>query len=459
MYKRQADTEKEESEDILKKDGNVTPGSTYAAATSIGLNTTYNATTSRTSVTHWYKFTMSKAGMVQLKFAHANLSSASNSTAWRIDFIADQVGGLVTVTSGMQDTQNQTAKIGLDAGTYYVQITGTGVLTVGSAAYSFSVQYEDTYCETEQNNTIATADNYDRLGQTITGSISSASDTDYYKITSTTKGYLSFQLQHDKVSGRLSTDIYSVAVCDAAGNTMYTMTSKKDEEKTESVNFGLDAGTYYLKVQAYAKNAVEKEYTLCVNKIENRKTSVTSVKSTAYNKLKVSWKVVPAAASYQIYRSTKKDGDYQHIKTIDSVGTSSWTDSSVKTGKTYYYKIKTVVKTQNGEQTSGFSNVKSAKAVPAKTTLKAKASDAKNVKLTWSKVKGVSGYEIYRSNSKDGKYSKVKTISKGSTTSYKNGKLKKSTTYYYKIRAYRKVNGKKVYGSYSSVVSVKTKAK
>ena len=977
-----ADTEKEESEDILKKDGNVNPGSTYAAATSIGLNTTYNATTSSTSRRHWYKFTMSKAGMVQLKFAHANLSGTNNSAAWKIDFIADQYGSaMVSVDSSFSDTQNQTAKIGLEAGTYYVQITGNiGFTTAGSAAYSFSVQYEDTYCETEQNNTIATADNYDRLGQTITGSISSASDTDYYKITSTTKGYLSFQLQHDKVSGRLSTDIYSVAVCDAAGNTMYTMTSKKDEEKTESVNFGLDAGTYYLKVsgipyldaagslavqgangetyklkaswtnadnwesesnddintadtmtsgkavygslygvsdsdyygfqttkdgyivinlqhskvtgrqnkaiyavtvcdtsgnsiyemtgkaedestdsiklglsagkyyikvagqnayyggnyvikttfkacstwehesndtydtantavsgttysgdirtysdvdyfktslsangyinvklthpvvsgqettnmfvlsvirkvdkdqytevyttkirggdtsistpnlglpkgeyyikiagtgnttgtllsgtsypvnydvcikaktasdrevesndsaatantvkngktyygstssssdkdyykikmskagylqikfghknsqstascynvvlynkdnseiykftntgtetsytscklgldageyyvcvsqastlytgdyticltqkaasgwetenngdwasadniqvgkavkgvitgyssdedyyrftltkaqyinfslahekindagrswyvtlynantkrgyqdydhiysyagstytessavklsrgtyylkvQAFAKNAVDKEYTICVNKIGNKKTSVTSVKSTAYNKLKVSWKVVPAAASYQVYRSTKKDGDYQNIKTIDSVGTSSWTDSSVKTGKTYYYKIKVVVKTQNGNQTSGFSNVKSAKAVPAKTTLKAKASNAKNVKLTWSKVKGANGYEIYRSNRKDGKYQKVKTISKGGTTSYKDGKLKKSTTYYYKIRAYRKVDRKKVYGSYSSVVSVKTKAK
>lgn len=851
------DTETEESEEVVRKDGNVTPGSTYATAASIGLNTTYKATTSRKSVTHWYKFTMSKAGMVQLKFAHANLSSTSNSPAWKIDFIADQFGGMVSVNSGLQDTQNQTAKIGLEAGTYYVQVTGRGVLTIGSSDYSFSVQYEDIYCETEQNDSISTADNYTKLGQTITGSISSTSDTDYYKITSAAKGYLSFQLQHDKVSSKLATDIYSVAVCDASGNTIYTMTSRTDEEKTESVNFGLAAGTYYLKVsgvtylnasgsfaiygtngetyklnaswtnadnwesesndtydiantavsgitysgdigtysdvdyfkttlsangyinvklthpvvsgqettnmfvfsvirkvdkdqytevyttnirggdtsvstpnlglpkgeyyvkiagtgnsagtllsgtsypvnydvcikaktagnrevesndsaatansvkngktyygsissssdkdyykikmskagylqlkfghknnqstascynvvlynkdnseiykftstgtetsftscklglaageyyvcvsqastlytgdyticmtqkaasgwetenngdwasadnikvgkavngvitgytsdedcyrftltkaqyinfslahekindagrswyvvlynangkrvsrkdddhiysyagstyteskavklskgtyylkvQAFAKNAVEKEYTLCVNKIENRKTSVTSVKSTAYNKLKVSWKVVPAATSYQIYRSTAKDGDYQNIKTINSVGTSSWTDSSVKTGKTYYYKIKTVVKTQNGEQTSGFSNVKSAKAVPAKTTLKAKASDAKNVKLTWSKVKGASGYEIYRSNSKDGKYSKVKTISKGSTTSYKNGKLKKSTTYYYKIRAYRKVNGKKVYGSYSSVVSVKTKAK
>ena len=77
----------------------------------------------------------------------------------------------------------------------------------------------------------------------------------------------------------------------------------------------------------------------------------------------------------------------------------------------------------------------------------------------WSKVKGANGYEIYRSNRKDGKYQKVKTISKGGTTSYKDGKLKKSTTYYYKIRVYRKVDRKKVYGSYSSVVSVKTKAK
>ena len=35
--------------------------------------------------------------------------------------------------------------------------------------------------------------------------------------------------------------------------------------------------------------------------------------------------------------------------------------------------------------------------------------------------------------------------------------LKKNTTYYVKVRAYKKINGKKVYGSYSGVKTIKTK--
>lgn len=60
---------------------------------------------------------------------------------------------------------------------------------------------------------------------------------------------------------------------------------------------------------------------------------------------------------------------------------------------------------------------------------------------------------VYQSTKKGSGYNKVKTIKKGNTVSYTTKKLKKNKKYYYKVRAYRTVNGKKVYGAYSSVVT------
>lgn len=64
---------------------------------------------------------------------------------------------------------------------------------------------------------------------------------------------------------------------------------------------------------------------------------------------------------------------------------------------------------------------------------------------------------VYRATSKNGKYKAVSTIKKGSTVSYTNKKLTSKKTYYYKVRAYRVVNGKKVYSGYSKVKGVKIK--
>ena len=73
-------------------------------------------------------------------------------------------------------------------------------------------------------------------------------------------------------------------------------------------------------------------------------------------------------------------------------------------------------------------------------------------------MSGASGYEIYRSASEDGKYSRIKTVTKGSAKTYTDkSKVSSGKTYYYKIRAYRKVDGKKVYGAYSGVISKKAK--
>ena len=74
-----------------------------------------------------------------------------------------------------------------------------------------------------------------------------------------------------------------------------------------------------------------------------------------------------------------------------------------------------------------------------------------------AKDKNANGYVVYRATKKNGKYAAVKTINKGKTVTFTNKNLKKGKTYYYKIKAYKKVNGKKALGQFSAVKSVKIK--
>ncbi len=94
---------------------------------------------------------------------------------------------------------------------------------------------------------------------------------------------------------------------------------------------------------------------------------------------------------------------------------------------------------------------------PAKVT-KVTATVVKNKKkvtLKWKKVKNANGYVVYRATKKNGKYTKVKTITKASTVKFTDKKVKKGKTYYYKVRAYKKASGTKVYGTYSAARKVK----
>ena len=86
---------------------------------------------------------------------------------------------------------------------------------------------------------------------------------------------------------------------------------------------------------------------------------------------------------------------------------------------------------------------------PARVTLNQFSKlSAKKAKVTWKRQKGATGYEIYL-KSGNGKFKKVKSISKGTTTSYTIRNLKKTTKYTVKVRAYRKAGSAKAYGAYS----------
>ena len=84
------------------------------------------------------------------------------------------------------------------------------------------------------------------------------------------------------------------------------------------------------------------------------------------------------------------------------------------------------------------------KAVKKKTTINCK------------KINYASGYEVYRSTKAKKGFKKIGTTTAKSTT-FVDKKAKANKVYYYKVRAFVKVNGKKYYSKYSPVKKVKAK--
>ena len=104
-----------------------------------------------------------------------------------------------------------------------------------------------------------------------------------------------------------------------------------------------------------------------------------------------------------------------------------------------------------------FSTAVSAKTLLNTPSLTAKATGGGKVTLTWTKVAKATGYEIYYSTKKNGKYTKLKTVSKSSSRRYVDKGLARGEKYYYTIRAYRTANGVKTYSNYNTIKSVKVK--
>ena len=108
---------------------------------------------------------------------------------------------------------------------------------------------------------------------------------------------------------------------------------------------------------------------------------------------------------------------------------------------------------------SAGSTLKTATKVSKVTLSSVKSSKAKQIAVSWKTVKGASGYVVEYSTSKKftSKTTRKVTVKKGSSKKTTLNSLKSKKKYYVRVRAYKTVNGKAVYGSYSSVKSVTVK--
>ena len=99
--------------------------------------------------------------------------------------------------------------------------------------------------------------------------------------------------------------------------------------------------------------------------------------------------------------------------------------------------------------------LKAQNAILKKTVKKVKAkAKKKSALVSWKKVGKGFTYEVYRSTNPIKSFKKVKTLKKLKVTVKK---LKKGKTYYFKVRAFKKVGGKKVYTGYSNITKAKIK--
>lgn len=159
-------------------------------------------------------------------------------------------------------------------------------------------------------------------------------------------------------------------------------------------------------------------------------------------------------AVMEIWRSTSASGGYQKAGETKS---RSYTDGKVQGGRYYYYKVRAKI----AGKYSAYSEVKAA--VTKLAAPKVKKASAKKIKkkkagviVKWSKAEFATGYEIYRSKKKSGSYKKLKVLN-GSKVKYTDKKVKKKSKYYYKVKAFRSTNGKKVFSTFSNIKSVRIK--
>ena len=184
-----------------------------------------------------------------------------------------------------------------------------------------------------------------------------------------------------------------------------------------------------------------------------------NVTGKTYSSVALKWTAVSEAVGYEIYRKTGSQTEYTLLKSFTGSNITSMTDRSLLTGTRYYYKVRAFADAGNGSRIySPFTSSVGVTPYLTKPTLKKVSLKKKTATVKWKAVAGAGGYQIWRAEKKKtGKYKLVKTIKSGKTLSWKNKKLKKKKKYFYKIRAYRVIKGKKVFSSFSAVKNIKVK--
>jgi len=148
-----------------------------------------------------------------------------------------------------------------------------------------------------------------------------------------------------------------------------------------------------------------------------------------YGQVVLKWQAGSGATNYNIKRSLTSGGPYTN-DTIGSTTATSYTDTSVVDGTTYYYVVSDV--SAGGES----ANSSEASAIPmfspAPTIFLPVTTNYGLVAFSWSVSAGATSYNIKRAQSTNGPFT---TIANSATNSYNDTTVANGATYYYVVSA------------------------
>ena len=278
------------------------------------------------------------------------------------------------------------------------------------------------------------------------------SPTNVSKIVCTARSYNSITLSWNrnttatgyKLEQYKGGKLVQVAVINSNSTTSYKVTGLKT------------ATTYSFRIRAYKKSGnvtAHSGYTTL--KTLTSPTNVSKVVCTArsYNSITLSWSRNTTATGYKLEQY--KGGKWVQVAVINSNSTTSYKVTGLKTATTYSFRIRAYKKSGNVTAHSGYTKYNTLTSPTNVTSFKASKRTSSTVTLGWSKNSTATGYKIEQY--KGGKWVQIAQISSNNTAYYSVAKLKRNTSYSFRIRAYKTINGKTSHSAYTTVKTSTTK--
>ena len=251
-------------------------------------------------------------------------------------------------------------------------------------------------------------------------------------------------LKWNAVSGAAKYEVYRAR----SMNGDYIKYSTVTGTSYTNISYIENGNTYYYKVRALDANGTAGPWSDVVAVTCRLGLTAPSVTggNDSQGRPTLKWNAVTGAAKYEVYRARSKDGDYIKYSTV--TGTSYTNISYIENGNTYYYKVRALDANGTAGPWSDVVAVTCRLGLTAPTVTGGNDSQGRPT-LKWDKVAGAAKYEVYRSYSQNGNYSKYSTQT---STGYTNSSyLTSGSTYYYKVRA---LDANGTAGAWSDVVAV-----